>query len=63
MDLNFSIDLDSQEIHIVVDNGLHVKAIKDDNEIKYVNFKRIDNEDLQDKLKHVCATLFTLDEC
>jgi len=63
MDLNFSLDLDTQEIYIIVDNSTYVSVIRDEDTYHYTNFKKLGDEDIQEKIKQVCAILFTLDEC
>ena len=63
MDLNFNIDFDSAEIHGVVDGSISFAVIKDDEEYNYKNFDRIDDDELQDKIKEVCRILLSLEEC
>jgi hypothetical protein len=63
MELSFTVDLDAEEIHIVVDNMSTLKAYKNtDNKIMYKNFDKLDTDDLQDKVKEICIILFSCGE-
>jgi len=62
MELNFTLDLDSKEIHIIVDNAAYVVVYKDEEGWYYKNFESIEDEILKEKLKEVCEILFTLED-
>ncbi len=62
MDLTFSIDLDAGEVHGVVDNSIVFTVIKDDDDFVFKNFDRIDDEQVQEKLRAICEILLTIDE-
>ena len=61
MDLNFSIDLDAGEVYGVVDNSVVFTVIKDDDEFIFKNFDRIDDDEVQEKLRAVCKILLTIE--
>lgn len=61
MDLNFSIDLDAGEVHGVIDNSIVFAVIRDDDDYVYKNFDRIDDDDLQEKLKEISKILLTIE--
>jgi hypothetical protein len=63
MDISFDIDFDTEEINIIVDNTLTLRAYKNsDGRTVYKRFENIESDDVQDKIKSVCAILFTLNE-
>lgn len=60
MELNFNIDFDSGEVHIVVDNGTTLSAYKADNMVKFKNFHKLDDEAASDVIKDICYRLLRL---
>ncbi len=62
MDINFSIDLDSRELHGVLDHSIAFSVIKLDETYKFRNFDKFDDDELQKKLKIICTTLLSLAE-
>lgn len=61
MDLNFNLDLDAGELHVIIDGSITFSVISDDDGFRYRNLDRLDDEELQEKLKTICQILLSLD--
>lgn len=64
MTFDISLDLEEQVIRIVVDDSGTISAMKNhhDDGITYYRLNKLEDEELQEKIKRVCEILFTLDE-
>jgi hypothetical protein len=63
MNLEFEIDFESEEIHLLMNNSIKITALKDeDNTIIYRGIEKITSIELQDKLKKIVKVLFTIEE-
>lgn len=62
MDINFSIDFDRDEVHVLIDHSLSLTIIRDDDSYSYRGFDKIDDEDVQAKLKRIAKIIFELEE-
>ena len=63
MNLEFEIDFESEEIHLLMNNSIKITALKDeDGSIIYRGIDKITSIELQDKLKKLVKILFTIEE-
>jgi hypothetical protein len=60
MELNFSVDLDSEKVTIIYDDCsvLTVEKLEDDS-FKFVNFNKVDDEEVADKIKKFATSLLS----
>lgn len=63
MDLDFSLDFESQQIKLTIDNSTTVTGLKDaDSKIVFKRFDNIESEELQSKIKQVMKILFSIED-
>lgn len=58
MNFEFNYDPESEEIHIIFDNCISLRAVQENGKIVYTNFNRIDDEDIEKLLKTLCVQTF-----
>lgn len=60
MTFEFNYDLDAEEINIVYDNCIYMKADIDNGKIRYFNFGKIEDEEVEKLLKDLCKQTFNI---
>ena len=60
MNFDFTYDTEAEEIHIIYDNYLVLKATAENNGVVFQNFDKIDDEGIEAVLKNLCRQTFNL---
>jgi len=60
MTFEFNYDPESEEISIIYDNYASLKADKDGGKIRYFNFEKVEDEDIEILLKGLCKQTFEI---
>jgi hypothetical protein len=60
MTFDFTYDTETEEIHIIYDNYLVLKAAIENSGVVFQNFDRIDDEGIEAILKNLCRQTFNL---
>jgi hypothetical protein len=60
MTFDFNYDPESEEIHITYDNCVTIRAYQERGKIVYVNFNKVDDEDIIKLLKNLCQQTFDI---
>lgn len=63
MDLEISVDFESQNITIVIDSLTRISADREsDGTINYSRLSKIESEDTQEIIKQVCELIFSIED-
>jgi hypothetical protein len=60
MTFEFTYDTESEEIHIVYDNFVVLKASQENNKYTFHNFEKIEDEEVEAVLKNLCKQTFSI---
>jgi hypothetical protein len=60
MTFEFNYDPEAEEINIVYDNYIYMKADTDNGKIRYFNFGKIEDEEVEKLLKDLCKQTFNI---
>jgi hypothetical protein len=60
MTFEFTYDTESEEIHIVYDNFVVLKASQENNKYAFHNFEKIEDEEVETVLKNLCKQTFSI---
>jgi hypothetical protein len=58
MTFEFNYDPESEEISIIYDNYAPLKVYQDNGKLRYLNFEKIEDEDIENLLKNLCKNTF-----
>jgi len=60
MTFEFTYDTETEEIHIIYDNSVALKASQENGYCTFYNFEKIDDEEIENVLKKLCVQAYSI---